>query len=68
MRHRRAYTRLTLQVEHQQLSPGVLVCPVAEGQHGLLQEVGGNDLVPVVVVELPELAGDALFYGKPLTS
>lgn len=56
----------TLQVQHQQLPPGVLVCPVAEGQHGFLQEVGGHDLVPVVVVELSELAGDALLYSEPL--
>lgn len=39
---------------------------MAEGQHGFLQEVGGNDLVSVVVVELPELAGDALLDGEPL--
>lgn len=57
----------TLQVEHQQLSTGVLVSPVAEGQHGFLQEVGGDDLISIVVVELPELSGDALLYSKPLT-
>lgn len=57
----------TLQVEHQQLSAGVLIGPVAEGQHGFLQEVGGDDLITVVVVELPELPGDALFYCKPLS-
>lgn len=56
----------TLQVQHQQLSTGVLVGPVAEGQHRFLQEVGGNDLLSVVVVELAELAGDALLYGEPL--
>lgn len=39
---------------------------MAEGQHGFLQEVGGNDLLPVVVVELAKLAGDALLYGEPL--
>lgn len=55
-----------MQVQDQQVSPGVLVGPVAEGQHGLLQEVGGDDLVSVVVVELAELAGDAFLYGKPL--
>lgn len=57
----------TLQVEHQQLSAGVLVGPVAEGQHGFLQEVGGDDLISIVVVELPELSSDAFFYSKPLT-
>lgn len=60
-------TVLTLEVEHQQLSAGVLVGPVAEGQHGFLQEVGGDNLVSVVIVELPELPGDALFYRKPLS-
>lgn len=59
---------LTLEVEHQQLPAGVLVGPVAEGQHGFLQEVGGVDLFSVVVVELPELAGDALFDSEPLSS
>lgn len=58
----------TLQVEHQQLATRVLVGPVAEGQHGFLQQVGGNDFVPVVVVELPEFPGDALLYGEPLSS
>lgn len=58
----------TLQVEHQQLPAGVLEGPVAEGQHGFLQKVGGTDLVSVVVVELPELAGDALLYSEPLSS
>lgn len=58
---------VTLQVEHQQLPPGVLVGPVAEGQHGLLQQAAGNDLIPVVVVKLPELAADALLNGEPLT-
>lgn len=62
------FSCLTLQVEHQQFSTGVLVGPVAEGQHGFLQEVGGNDFVPIVVIELPELTGDALFYSKPLAS
>lgn len=57
---------LTLQVEHQQLPARVLVGPVAEGQHGLLQQVGGVDLLAVVVVELAELAGDALLDGEPL--
>lgn len=59
---------VTLQVEHQQLSAGVLVGPVAEGQHGFLQEVCGHDLISVVVVELPELPGDAFLYSKPLAS
>lgn len=58
---------LTLQVEHQQLPTRVLVGPVAEGQHGLLQQVGGVDLLAVVVVELAELPGDALLDGEPLT-
>lgn len=57
----------TLQVEHQQLSAGVLVRPVAEGQHGFLQQVSGVDLLSVVVVELPELSGNALLYSKPLS-
>lgn len=57
----------TLQVEHQQLSARVLVGPVAEGQHGFLQEVGGVDLFSVVVVELPELPSNALFYSEPLS-
>ena len=57
----------TLQVEHQQLSAGVLVGPVAEGQHGFLQQVSGVDLLSVVVVELPELSGNALLYSKPLS-
>lgn len=57
---------LTLQVEHQQLPARVLVGPVAEGQHGLLQQVGGVDLLAVVVVELAELAGYALLDGEPL--
>ena len=58
--------RVTLQVQDQQVSAGVLVGPVAEGQHGLLQQIGGDDLVSVVVVELAELAGDALLDGEPL--
>lgn len=57
----------TLQVEHQQLPARVLVGPVAEGQHGLFQQVGGVDLLAVVVVELAELPGDALLDGEPLT-
>lgn len=57
----------TLQVQHQQLPPSVLVRPVTEGQHGFLQEVGGHDLVAIIVVKLSELAGDALLYGKPLS-
>lgn len=57
----------TLQVEHQQLPARVLIGPVAEGQHGLLQQVGGVDLLAVVVVELAELPGDALLDGEPLT-
>lgn len=64
---REASRDFTLQVEHQQLPAGVLVGPVAEGQHGLLQEVGGDDLVAIVVVELPELPRDALFNSKPLS-
>lgn len=66
-RHESASRVFTLQVEHQQLSAGVLVGPVAEGQHGFLQEVGGDDLISVVVVEFPELPGNALFYRKPLS-
>lgn len=58
---------LTLQVEHQQLPTRVLVGPVAEGQHGLLQQVGGVDLLAVVVVELAELPADALLDGEPPT-
>lgn len=57
----------TLQVEHQQLSTRVFVGPVAEGQHGFLQQVGGVDLFAVVVVELPELPSNALFYSEPLS-
>lgn len=41
---------------------------MTEGQHGLLQQVGGDDLISVVVVELAELSGDALLNGKPLAS
>lgn len=59
---------ITLEVEHQQLPAGVLVGPVAEGQHGFLQQVGGIDLLSVIVVELTELPSDALFYSKPLSS
>ena len=58
----------TLQVEYQQLSTGVLVGPVAEGQHGFLQQVSGVDLLSIVVVELPELSGNELLYSKPLSS
>lgn len=58
----------TLQVEHQQLSASVLVGPVAEGQHSFLQEVSGDNLISIVVVELPELSSDALLYSKPLSS
>ena len=55
-----------MKVQDQQVSACVLVGPVAEGQHGLLQQVGGDDLVSVVVVELAELAGDAFLDGEPL--
>lgn len=59
---------ITLEVEHQQLPAGVLVGPVAERQHGFLQQVGGVDLLSIIVVELSELPSDALFDSKPLSS
>lgn len=57
---------VTLQVEDKELPTGVDIGPVREGQHQLLQQADGSDLIPVVVVVFPKFTSHVLLNGQPL--
>lgn len=57
---------ITLQIQNQQFSTSVLIGPVRESQHQLLQGAAGGNFITIVVVVLPELSCHILLNGQPL--
>lgn len=57
---------VTLQIQDKELSTGVYVGPVREGQHQLFQQADGSNLISIVVVVFPKFTSHVLLDGQPL--